>query len=251
MDNERLIVFRDSGSDSEGASFDEEDENVEDTDSENEDDQPAARPYMALLQSFTESSSHKAKRRKLEHNAPSEQSAPEKTDERMDDSDTEEREDVDEADAEDDLEKEGEQQEDEPDSEDDQNVTDPFDTHYAHPDDVKVGKAVKAIKDESWTTSRALVNTLRATVMTVDSEASDSSSGKAVMPQPCGLEGLKLKQKLQETAAKKMDKLDATERAILPLLFGYKDIFHCDRTVKNAGRLRQAVCLHALNHVFK
>ncbi|KAG6096796.1 rRNA-binding ribosome biosynthesis protein utp25 [Claviceps sp. LM220 group G6] len=252
FDGERLAEKdEDSGSESEGTSFDEQDENVEDTDSENEDDQPAARPYVALLQSFTESSSHKAKRRKLEHNAPSEQSAPEKTDERMDDSDTEELEDVDEADAEDDLEKEGEQQEDEPDSEDDKEVTDPFDTHFAHPDDVKVGKAVKAIKDESWTTSRALVNTLRATVMTVDSEASDSSSGKAVIPQPCGLEGLKLKQKLQETAAKKMDKLDATERAILPLLFGYKDIFHCDRTVKNAGRLRQAVCLHALNHVFK
>ncbi|KAG6275699.1 rRNA-binding ribosome biosynthesis protein utp25 [Claviceps purpurea] len=252
FDGERLAEKdEDSGSESEGASFDEQDENVEDTDSENEDDQPAARPYMALLQSFTESNSHKAKRRKLEHNAPSEQSAPEKPDEKMDDSDSEEREDVDEADAEDDLEKEGEQQEDEPDSEDDEDVTDPFDTHYAHPDDAEVGKAVKAIKDESWATSRALVNTLRATVMTVDSEASDSSSGKAVIPQPCGLEGLKLKQKLQETAAKKMDKLDATERAILPLLFGYKDIFYCDRTVKNAGKLRQAVCLHALNHVFK
>ncbi|KAG5966979.1 rRNA-binding ribosome biosynthesis protein utp25 [Claviceps cyperi] len=252
FDGERLAEKdEDSGSESEGASFDEQDENVEDTDSENEDDQPAARPYMALLQSFTESSFHKAKRRKLEHNAPSEQSAPEKMDGKMDDSDTEEREDVDEAEAEDDLEKEGEQQEDEPDSEDDEDVTDPFDTHYAHPDNAKVGKAVKAIKDESWTISRALVNTLRATVMTVDSEASDSSSGKAVIPQSCGLEGLKLKQKLQETAAKKMDQLDATERAILPLLFGYKDIFYCDRTVKNAGRLRQAVCLHALNHVFK
>ncbi|KAG5939832.1 rRNA-binding ribosome biosynthesis protein utp25 [Claviceps monticola] len=252
FDGERLAEKdEDSGSEFEGASFEEQDENVEDTDSENEDDQSAARPYMALLQSFTESSSHKAKRRKLEHNAPSEQSAPEKMDQKMDDSDTEEREDVDEADAEDDLEKEGEQHEDEPDSEDDEDVTDPFDTHYAHPDDAKVDKAVKAIKDESWTTSRALVSTLRATVMTVDSEASDSSNDKAVIPQPCELEGLKLKQKLQETAAKKMDKLDATERAILPLLFGYKDIFYCDRTVKNAGRLQQAVCLHALNHVFK
>ncbi|KAG6039687.1 rRNA-binding ribosome biosynthesis protein utp25 [Claviceps citrina] len=238
-------------SESEGDSGYGQEEDVDDSGSENEEEQPVARPYMALLQSFSESSAHKAKRRKLEHNVSTEQAAAEAPDEKVDVGDGEEREDIDEADGAEHSDQEEDQQEDEPDSEDDEDVTDPFDTHFAHPDDLHVGKAVKAIKDESWTTTRALVHTLRATIMTIGSEDSGSSSGEAEVPQPCGLEGLKLKQKLQETAAKKMNKLDATERAILPLLFGYKDIFYCDRTVKNAARLRQAVCLHALNHVFK
>lgn len=250
MDFARLIFyFRESESELESDSHDEQDENIDDSGSENEQEQPSARPYMALLNSFHESSAHKAKRRKLEHNVSSEHITPEESDENMDDSEGEEPDDIDEVDGAEDEEKEGEQQEDEPDSEDDEDVTDPFDTHYAHPDDSQVGKAVNAVKNNGWTTSRALVHTLRATMMTVDSE--DSGSGKAQAPQPCGLEGLKVKQKLQEMAAKKMDELDATERSILPLLFGYKDIFYCDRTVKNAGRLRQVVCLHALNHVFK
>ncbi|KAG5938237.1 rRNA-binding ribosome biosynthesis protein utp25 [Claviceps sorghi] len=252
FDGDRLAdKDEESESESEGSSRDEQDENIDDSGSENGEEQPAARPYAALLQSFNESSTHKAKRRKLQHNISSEQTAAEESDDKMDDSDREERQDIDEADGADDAENEGEQQEDEPDSEDDEDVTDPFDTHYAHPDDSQVGKAVTAIKNGDWTISRALVHTLRATMMTVTSEDGDGCDSKAEAPQPCGLEGLKLKQKLQEMAAKKMYKLDATERAILPLLFGYKDIFYCDRTVKNAARLRQAVCLHALNHVFK
>lgn len=212
------------------------------------------RPYMALLQSFNKSNAHKDKRRKLEHKVSSiqaPQAVAEESDDKMDDSDRKEREDIDEADGAEDADGEDEQQQDETDSEDDEDALDPFDTHFAHPDDSQVGKAVKAIKDENWITSRALVQTLRATMVTVGSGESSTSSGKAEVPQPCGLEGLKVKPRLQEMAAKKMNKLDDTERAILPLLIGYKDIFHCDRTVKNAGRLRHAVCLHALNHVFK
>lgn len=199
---------------------------------------------MTLLQSFNDSSAPTAKRRKLQHDDSSKQDES-SGDENMGDADDKKREDVDEADEAEDAENEDEQLEDDSDSEDEEELTDPFDVHFAHPNDQDVGKAIKAAKDQDWATSRALVSSLRGTMM------SAGSGSKIDVPQPCGLEGLKLKQKLQEMAAKKMDKLDATQKAILPLLFGYKDIFHCDRTVKNSTGLREAVCLHALNHVFK
>lgn len=235
---------RENESESMDDSEDEHLDDVDDSASDDEEEQPAARPYMALLQSFNDTSAPTAKRRKLGHNEasnPTENSR----DEKMDDSGDEERDDVDEVDEVEDAENDDDQLEEEPDSEDEEELTDPFDVHFAHPNDQDVGLAVKAIKNDEWATKRALVSSLRATIM------SAGSSSKIDIPQPCGTEGLKLKQKLQETSAKKVDKLDNAQKAILPLLFGYKDIFHCDRTVKNSTGLRQAACLHALNHVFK
>ncbi|GAO18487.1 hypothetical protein UVI_02041770 [Ustilaginoidea virens] len=221
----------------------------EDSGSDDEDDAPAVRPYMALLQSFKESSGPKAKRRKLEHDqspaaAAAASAAGDGRDESMDEASGEEPRDIDEADEAEDAEDQEEQLEDEPDSEDEQ-LSDPFDAHFAHPDDAEVGRAITAIKKEEWVTNRALVQSLWASTM------SAGSGSKLGTPAPCGYEGLRLKQKLQEAALKKMDKLDATQQAILPWLFEYKDILYCDRTVKNSTTLRQAVCLHALNHVFK
>jgi U3 small nucleolar RNA-associated protein 25 len=235
-------MIRENESESDPGSEGEQSEDLDDivSDEEEEEEQPATRPYMALLQSFNDSSAPSAKRRKLEHSEDSSAQEEEAEDQNNDDAANEARDDVDEVDEEDDAENE-----EEPDSEDDDELTDPFDVYFAHPNDQQVGKVVKAIKTDEWSTTRALVSSLRATMM------SAGSGSKMDVPQPCGLEGLNLKQKLQEMSSKKMGKLDAAQQAILPLLFGYKDIFHCDRTVNNATGLRQAVCLHALNHVFK
>lgn len=239
---ETHIYSRESESGSEDDSQDEQDDDLDDSASEDEEEKPAARPYMTLLQSFNDSSAPTAKRRKLQHDDSSQQDGSSEDENMVDAGDK--GGDVDEADEAEEAE-DDEQIEEDSDSEDEEELTDPFDVHFAHPNDQEVGKAVKAAKGQDWATSRAMVSSLRSTIM------SAGSGSKIDIPQPCGLEGLKLKQKLQEVAAKKMDKLDATQKAILPLLFGYKDIFHCDRTVKNSTGLREAVCLHALNHVFK
>ncbi|EFY90128.1 rRNA-binding ribosome biosynthesis protein utp25 [Metarhizium acridum] len=241
------LADRDEETESEsgGDSQDEQDDALADSASDDEEETPAARPYMALLQSFNDSSAPTAKRRKLDHSDYSQQADSSK-DEDIEAASDQDQEDVDEVDEAEDVDNNGNQlEEEEPDSEDDEELTDPFDVHFAHPNDQEVGKAVKAVKNDDWVTTRALVSSLRATMM------SAGSGSKMDVPHPCGIEGLKLKQKLQEMASKKMDKQDETQKAILPLLFGYKDIFHFDRTVKNATGLRQAVCLHALNHVFK
>ncbi|QLI71471.1 U3 small nucleolar RNA-associated protein 25 [Metarhizium brunneum] len=233
-------------SESGGDSQDEQDEALAASASDDEEETPAARPYMALLQSFNDSSAPTAKRRKLEHSDYSPQADSSK-DEDMKAASDQDQGDVDEVDEAEDVDNNDDEleEEEEPDSEDDEELTDPFDAHFAHPNDREVGQTVRAVKNDDWVTTRAFVSSLRATMM------SAGSGSKMDVPHPCGIEELKLKQKLQEMAAKKMDKPDETQKAILPLLFGYKDIFHCDRTIKNATGLRQAVCLHALNHVFK
>lgn len=198
---------------------------------------------MTLLQSLNDSSSSapKAKRRKLEH-----PESPERPSEEEDGGENR-PEDVDQVDEEEDpaigLD---EQPDDGSDSEDEDAVTDPFDVHFAHPDELAIAKGVKAVKDGEWATKRALIQSLRATMLSPGTELSFDA------PQPAsGLDDFNLKQKLKETAGKKMAKLDEAQKAVMPLLFDYRDIFHCGRTVANSNSLRQAVCLHALNHVFK
>lgn len=223
---------------------------------DDEDDKAASRPYMALLQSFNDAGDSRAKRRKLEHR----DSPISKTDQTPlngesddessvgDSDDEEEVKDIDRADEELEGVEQGpeEHMEDDDDSEDEENPTDPFDVHYAHPDDDAIAKKIKAVQKGDWTTKRALVQTMRATVM---SPASDSSP-EASKPI-AGLEGLQLKQKLKELAASKIGSFTPTQKAISSALFDYRDILYCDRTARNSNELRQLTCLHALNHVFK
>lgn len=221
-----------------------EDTVMEDIDSEDDDDEHAtsSKPYMALLQSFSnENSAPDAKRRKLNHGN-STQSQPEE-DSSGEDEDTEK--DIDHA--EDEAEEEFEENlEGEEDSEDEENPTDPFDVHFAHPDDDTVSQKVKSVQKNDWATKRALLPNMRATIL---HPGSDTGSE---IPKPiAGLEGLQLKQKLRETSSLKIGDFDALQRNLGPLIFNYNDVLFCDRTVRNSDPLRELACLHALNHVFK
>ncbi|ODA80297.1 hypothetical protein RJ55_03255 [Drechmeria coniospora] len=235
---------------SENSESDEDEEDVPDSDSneidseDDEDEKPAARPYMALLQSLNDSSGPTAKRRKLAHGeSPAREAG-------RDDSEDgrNEAEDVDQVEEEvEEEEVDAEQIHDNnSDSDDENESTDPFDVHFAHADEPAVAKSVKAAKDGQWTTKRALIQTARATMMDAGTEC------KLEAPKPASsLSDFKLKQKLTRTAGKTMATLDDTQRTLMPLMFDYRDVLYCNRTVNNAEGLRQSACLHALNHIFK
>ncbi|EQL03753.1 DUF1253 domain-containing protein [Ophiocordyceps sinensis CO18] len=231
----------------ESSSGEEQQENLDSAASEedNDDEEPPSRPYMTLLQSLNESSAPKAKRRKLEHRS-SPQQAPSSPPQQPEQG-GEEPDDVDRVDEEEEPAVDPEEQpQDDSDSEDGDASADPFDAHIAQPDESIVAKSVRAVKDEQWTTKRALIHSLRATLM-----SPGSVSTFEVPESGTQVDVLKLKQKLRETACKKLSKLDASQRALMPLLFEYRDVLHCDRTTANSHGLRQLVCLHALNHAFK
>ncbi|KAM5363007.1 hypothetical protein ACJA88_013737 [Fusarium oxysporum] len=228
-----------------------EDTVMEDIDSEDDDDEhtTSSKPYMALLQSFNnESSAPNAKRRKLDHKKSTqsqteEDSSGEESHAEDQDEDTEKDIDGSEDEAEEQVE---EKLDDEDDSEDAENPTDPFDVHFAHPNDNTVSQRVKSVQKNDWATKRALLHNMRATILYPGSDTGSE------IPKPiAGLEGLQLKQKLRETSSRKIGDFDALQRNLGPLIFNYNDVLFCDRTVQNSDSLRELACLHALNHVFK
>ncbi|EWY90953.1 hypothetical protein FOYG_08271 [Fusarium oxysporum NRRL 32931] len=228
-----------------------EDTVMEDIDSEDDDDEhtTSSKPYMALLQSFNnESSAPNAKRRKLDHKKSTqsqteEDSSGEESHAEDHDEDTEKDIDRSEDEAEEQVE---EKLDDEDDSEDEENPTDPFDVHFAHPNDNTVSQRVKSVQKNDWATKRALLHNMRATILYPGSDTGSE------IPKPiAGLEGLQLKQKLRETSSRKIGDFDALQRNLGPLIFNYNDVLFCDRTVQNSDSLRELACLHALNHVFK
>jgi U3 small nucleolar RNA-associated protein 25 len=229
---------------------DEEEPELDDA-SEDEDEKAAAvRPYMALLQGFRDENAPRAKRRKLVHKesieAPSRPAAEEKEDESGSESDNEGR-DVDQVEEpEDPASGLDEIPEDDDSSDEEEDSTDPFDVHFARPDEQLSSKRVEAAKKGGWTTKRALVKPWRATLMHPGSE-----EGFEVPSKASSLESFRLKQKLKETASQKVANLSDLEKSLGPILFDYKDVLYCDRTVKDSKSLRQIVCLHALNHVLK
>ncbi|KAF5590434.1 u3 small nucleolar RNA-associated 25 [Fusarium subglutinans] len=231
-----------SGSESESAP---EDTDMEDIESEDDDDEhtTSSKPYMALLQSFNnESSAPDAKRRKLNHKN-STQSQPEEDpsgeESHADGQDEDTEKDIDRA--EDEAEEEVEEKlDDEEDSEDEENPTDPFDVHFARPNDDTISQRVKSVQKNDWATKRALLQNMRATIL---HPGSDTGSE---IPKPiAGLEGLQLKQKLRETSSRKIGDFDALQRNLGPLLFDYNDVLFCDRTVRNSDSLRELASLVA------
>lgn len=218
---------------------------AEEEGSEDEEEAPQVRPYMALLQGFADNSAPKAKRRKLDHSKPATtpKSAPSEDESESEEED--EGKDIDQVDEPEELANDLEEQPEDDSSDDEEGSSDPFDVHFAQPDEACSSKAIKSVKEEQWTTKRAMVNSWRGTFMGPGSESTR-------VPQPLSSFGdLHLKNKLKESASKKMSNLSDAEKHLMSLVFGYSDVLHCDRTIKESDSLRRMVCLHAVNHVFK
>lgn len=216
----------------------------DDVESADEDEQSnLVKPYHALLQGLSESSAPSAKRRKL--NDGEKQSYVEEP--ASDEPDLEEDRDIDEAEDEETAETADEIPE-APLDDDEEDASDPFDLHFANPDDTSTSKKVAAVQGNRWTTKRSV--TKRSRVVSMLPEGSDESQASA--PESvAGPDSLKLKQRLKPGASSALPKFDDVQRDLAPMLFDYRDIFYCQRTVQNSDALRKLTCLHALNHVFK
>jgi U3 small nucleolar RNA-associated protein 25 len=222
---------------------DSESEAQSDAGEESESEKPTARPYMALLQSFQQDPEPKAKRRKMHHDE-SQQKAPAQKQDDGASSESDDEKDVDHVDEPEETAQDAEIEE-QIDSDDEEDEADPFESHFAHPDEKLVATHVAAVKKAGWTTKKALVPAGRATAML------PSSTSKSELPAPITtLDGLHLKQKLKESAKDKLP-FNEFQQNLSPLLFNYNDLLYCDRTVKNSTQLRQLTCLHAVNHVLK
>lgn len=242
------------GSEEEGSREAEEFEGFDDASEEEEDDdKPATRPYMALIQSLTkDTDGPQAKRRKLDH----QNESTSKGDVSRDEPDSTEQDvakDID-------LVEEAEEAADEQDAqdafdegEDDDNeevdTSDPFESHFGAHDETSITRRLKAIRDAKWTNKKVAAKGTRIVLSGPDTGTKNDEI--SVPPQISDHSNLSLKHRLKESLESNKTKFDDVEQSLAPYLFGYRDLLYCHRTVQNDNSVRRLSCLHALNHVFK
>lgn len=229
----------------------------DDEEEEEEAGSPSGMAYASLMKSLSDNAPPTAKRRKLAHNA-SEQtlpqdepaSEPESADEDEDEEGGEgQGKDVD-------LVEEAEEDQTiapmedlfDDDEEGEADTSDPFDAHFANPDEKVTSGRLRAAELGQWDMKRVATKSARITI----SSPKVDGTKEAALPGPItGPSSLKLKQKLADMMSSKRPKFDATEQEVAPLLFNYYDTLYCERTPAAASSLRRMAALHALNHVFK
>lgn len=202
---------------------------------------PAVRSYAALMQSFTVESAPQAKRRKL-NQAPNEVEFQEDEDfnDAADADEVEEAEEGPET-ATDGLLEVGDEKEDLEDA------SDPFEAHFADPDDNLLAQRLKSLQDNHWATQKLLIPKFGKVVISIAQKEELKISAVLVS----GPADLKLKQKLAAILCKQCSSFDDLEKHIASPIFNYQDILYCERLPENAESLRRLVCLHAVNHIFK
>ncbi len=198
------------------------------------------------MQSFAKDSAPQAKRRKLAHKAGDSrfESKPEPAPEPALEDGAHDVDFVEEPEEgpEDDVEIEADD-----DDDDEEDSADPFETHFANPDQDLLEKRLKAIDSKEYTQTKLERNDWKVVKSVPGNDVPQIKEHSTIS----GPSSLKLKHRLVSTTNKQRPAFDELEQVLYPLVFGYQDLLFCGRTVKNAENLRRMVCLHAVNHVFK
>jgi U3 small nucleolar RNA-associated protein 25 len=134
------------------------------------------------------------------------------------------------------------------DDEDNQDLSDPFEVHFANPDEAELDQKLKAIQDGQWLSKMTVCKSTR---MHVKCPKTFNNVDMSLPVQPSGPSDLKLKSRIRETMVSKRPTFDPVESLVASVIFNYHDILFCDRRLANAESLRRMACLHAINHIFK
>lgn len=235
-------VFRESNEESEesGSSSEEEESEEEEIVSSDEEEVPAVRSYAALMQTLTAGEGPQAKRRKLNNSEASKFQEPEEND----------------AEAQSDIDHVEEDEEgpetavdgliEDEDGDEEEDSADPFEAHFASPDENDLATKLRAIQQNQWSIKNAVVPKVSKASIALPGLESSESKPKVLDPKD-----LKLKQKLANVFLKDKPNFSTLEKTLADPIFNYRDLLFCGRTPANAQDLRRMTCLHAVNHVFK
>lgn len=234
----------DESSESDSPSEQEEEAISEADSSDESDDEPAApiKSYSALMQSLSADAPPQAKRRKIQHDSVTNRIS---ENGHQVEAETTQDDDVDEAEEGPETATEGVLEDEDDEAED---ASDPFEAHFANPDENILSQRLKALQNNHWTCQKSILPGAGKALLGLPmSDVVSKLTTKAIT----GPDGLKLKQKLGNVMSNIWPKFDSLEQAIAPLIFSYQDMLFCERSVKNAENLRRLTCLHAVNHIFK
>jgi len=127
--------------------------------------------------------------------------------------------------------------------------SDPFEAHFANPDDNVLAKRLKSVQNNQWSTQKTAFSNIEKAVLILPED--EAFTTNTALPKISGPGELALKQKLSAVMSKQKPVFDTLEQMIAPLIFNYHDILYCERTPQSGESLRRLACLHAVNHVFK
>jgi U3 small nucleolar RNA-associated protein 25 len=133
--------------------------------------------------------------------------------------------------------------------EDSEDASDPFEAHFANPDDNLLTQRLRSIQQDQWDILKATLPQIGKAVAGYP-HVKDSAS-KLTSDEASGPVQLNLKQKLANVMSKHKPSFDTLEKHIAPLIFNYQDVLYCERKITNSESLRRLACLHAVNHVYK
>ena len=122
---------------------------------------------------------------------------------------------------------------------------DPYEKHFATISEQDLKTAVEEVVEKHWETFTSTVNPdiRRTSVWRKHHPPKFRNLSSA--------QDISLKQRLVHAATVVLSTTSDKERTVAASIFDYTDILYGCRNIKNASRLRDISCLHALNHVFK
>lgn len=135
-------------------------------------------------------------------------------------------------------------------ADEDEDVSDAFAMHFANVDDNELSRRLKQITEEGWKPHTFIQAEGKWTVTKVSSVGHDKRPGRFEHEFSDPSTSI-IKQKLSSKAKEVLGALSDTEKAYASATLDYKDVLFAARTVPNSTNLRNATCLHALNHIFK
>lgn len=131
---------------------------------------------------------------------------------------------------------------------DEEDASDYFEVHFANPEDNELAARLKDVQNGEWRNEKQTAYQKGSLTVTMPKSAPETASKK---PTLRSTSDIPLKQKLVETAKKHIGTFNDVQRTVVPHMLSYTDLLVSNRTPANAESLRNAACMHALNHVLK
>ncbi|KAL2825387.1 U3 small nucleolar RNA-associated protein 25 [Aspergillus pseudoustus] len=222
---------------------------VDDASSESDEDDRQPQSYNELLQMLranTDTKGPARKKRKMDHKRGGKDTQDDvvaTVDEESLEDDLLEKEPEHEAE----LEEEGaEAQED---SDDEENNNDPFESHFASPDETELAQKIKAVADNKWkNTKEELPGGLRLLRAIPDSGDVGEVS---LLPALKSMSNVKVKRKLKSSVVERIQSITGNTQQVAPYIFDYQDVLHGARTTSESADMRELLAVHAINHLLK
>jgi len=129
---------------------------------------------------------------------------------------------------------------------DEEDSSDPFETHFDHPDETEVASRLGKVKAGALQTKQIKSNVIGKLV-----EAGSVVESAGAASKLSSIKSAKLKKRLVDPAMTLLPKLTPLQKELAPGILDYKDLIFSGRTSENAEDLRRLACVHALNHLYK